>query len=212
MLAGVLAGLALAAPVAPVEAQYRLTTPSGVVLEFQADELLAFRDRSDSLRRDLEEDPEVLYYTSFGADAAPDRAEDAMPWNSVEVVTDSTAALLMPGNLREAQRAYMSYVVLRMHAVRGDPDVPCAELVDRELQAVDGFVDGWIAARTLFGGPAYAPLDELAFARAAGVLPGLVMSHGDPQLGGCLDVWRGEDPELAAAYETWRTERYLGDG
>ncbi|WP_420616308.1 hypothetical protein [Candidatus Palauibacter sp.] len=195
-----------------LDAQYRLTAPSGSVVEFQADLLLRFRDRSDSLMTDLVEDPLVLYYRSFGRELDESEARDAWPWNAVEVVTDSSAALVMPGNLREAGRAYESYAVLRMHAVRQDPDVACDELFSREVEAVDGFIDGWVAARLLFGGPAYEPLDELAFAREAGVLAGLILDRSDRQLGGCLQVSRERRAEEIAAYRAWRTERYLPPG
>ena len=201
-----------AAGATPVEAQYRLTAPSGEVVEFEADRLLRFRDRTDSLMTDLVEDPLVLYYLSFGRDLDESEARDAWPWNAVEVVTDSLAAVVMPGNLREAGRAYESYVVLRMHAVRQDPDVPCETLAGREIEALDGFIDGWIAARLLFGGPAYEPLDEFVFAREAGVLDGLMLDRSNRQLRGCLAVMREAREEEMAAYRSWRTERYLPRG
>lgn len=201
-----------AAGALPAEAQYRLTAPSGEVVEFEADHLLRFRDRSDSLMTDLVEDPLVLYYLSFGRDLDESEARDAWPWNAVEVVTDSLAAVVMPGNLREAGRAYESYAVLRMHAVRQDPDVPCETLAGREIEALDGFIDGWIAARLLFGGPAYEPLDEFVFAREAGVLDGLMLDRSNRQLGTCLAVMRDAREEEMAAYRTWRTERYLPRG
>ena len=194
------------------DAQYRLTAPSGRVIEFETDALLRFRDRSDSLMTDLVEDPLVLYYPSFGRDLDESEARDAWPWNAVEVVTDSSAAVVMPGNLREAGRAYESYAVLRMYAVRQDPDVACEVLMSREVEAVDGFIDGWIAARLLFGGPPYEPLDELAFAREAGVLPGLILDRSNRQLGGCLDVSRDRGAEDIDAYRVWRTQRYLSPG
>ena len=211
-IALILAVLAGAGVADPVDAQYRLTAPSGGVVEFEADRLLRFRDRSDSLMTDLVEDPHVLYFPSFGRDLDETEARDAWPWNAVEVVTDSSAALVMPGNLREAGRAYESYAVLRMHAVRQDPDVACEVLLAREVEAVDGFIDGWVAARLLFGGPAYEPLDELAFAREAGVLAGLILERSDRQLGGCLQVSRERRADEIAAYRAWRTERYLPPG
>ena len=193
----------------PLNAQYHLIAPSGAVLEFDSGQLLGFRNRLDSLRTELEEDPEVLYYPSFGRDFKVEDWREALPWNAIEVVTDSLAAMVMPGNLREAQRAYIGYAVLRMRAVRQDPDVPCEKLVGRELQAVEGFVDGWIVTRTLFGGPPYEPLDELVFARADGVLAGLIIDRADRQLAGCLDIWRSESADAIEAYRSWRTERYL---
>ncbi|WP_419163591.1 hypothetical protein [Candidatus Palauibacter sp.] len=192
--------------------QYRLTAPSGAVVEFEADRLLRFRDRSDSLMTDLVEDPLVLYYRSFGRHLDESESRDAWPWNAIEVVTDSSAALVMPGNLREAGRAYESYAVLRMHAVRQDPDVACDTLVAREVEALDGFVDGWIVARLLFGGPAYEPLDEFAFAREAGVLPGLLLDRSDRQLGGCLSVVREARADEIGEYRSWRTEKYVARG
>ena len=161
---------------------------------------------------DLVEDPLVLYYRAFGRDLDESGARDAWPWNAVEVVTDSLAALVMPGNLREAGRAYESYAVLRMHVVRQDPDVPCDALLRREVATLDGFVDGWLVARLLFGGPAYEPLDELAFAREAGVLGGLLLDRSDRQLGGCLDALRETHEDEIAAYRSWRTDRYLRRG
>ena len=206
LLVGLSAGIVAATP---AEAQYRLTAPSGAVVEFEADRLLRFRDRSDSLMTDLVEDPLVLYYRSFGRDLDESEARDAWPWNAAEVVTDSLAALVMPGNLREAGRAYESYVVLRMHAVRQDPDVPCETLLGREIDALDGFIDGWIVARLLFGGPAYEPLDELVFAREADVLGGLILDRSNRQLGGCLAVVRQRGEDEIAAYRSWRAENYL---
>ena len=203
-------GLAAWAAMSPkaLSAQYSLTAPSGEVVEFERDRLLAMRERSVALWDELQEDPLVLYYTSYGPELEADDRARSYPWNAAEVVTDSLAAVITPGNLREADRAYYNYIVLRMNAVRQDPDVPCDEVVARELEALDGFVDGWVVARTLFGGPSYEPLDEFAFAREAGVLPGMMADLEDRQLGGCLAVWREANPEAVAAYRDWRATRY----
>ena len=209
ILASALAG-SLAVAISPTASagQYALTAPSGSVLEFDRDRLLDMRDRSAALRRDLEEDPRILYYTSYGRELRTEDRDEAYPWNVIDVVTDSIAAVVTPGNLREADRAYYNYVVHRMHAVREDPDVPCAEIVSREVQAIDAFVDGWIVARTLFGGPEYEPLDEFAFARDAGVLRGLIIAWSDRQLGGCLAVWGDANPGAVEEYRSWFRERY----
>ena len=207
VLATLAATLVLGTPAAGY-AQYRLTAPSGAELSFESDSLLQMRDRSRALRLDLEEDPEVLYYTIFGRALEVDAAEAAYPWNAIDVVTDSLAAIVTPGNLREADRAYVNYAVLRMHVVRGDPDVSFGEVVNHELGAVVGFVEGWIVARTLFGGPAFEPLDELAFAWSAGVLPGFIAEHADRQLGGCLSVWREAHEDIIREYRSWREEEF----
>jgi hypothetical protein len=191
-----------------VEAQYSLTAPSGHVVEFDGDRLLAMRDRSIALWDELQEDPDILYYTAYGRELDADDRTQAYPWNAIEVVTDSLAAVITPGNLREADRAYYNYVVLRMHAVSQDPDVTCDEVFARELEAMDGFIDGWVVARMLFGGPAYEPLDEFAFAREEGMLPGMIADRSDRQLGGCLAVWRDAHPDAVSAYRDWRRDRY----
>jgi hypothetical protein len=210
LVAAAIAVLSCASAVTPAGAagQYSMTAPSGLVVEFDRDRLLDMRDRSVALRRDLEEDPRILYYTSYGSELRAEDRDEAYPWNAIDVVTDSIAAVVTPGNLREADRAYYNYVVHRMHAVREDPDVPCGEIVARELDAVDAFVDGWVVARTLFGGPAFEPLDELAFAREAGVLRGLLVDRSDRQLGGCLVVWSDENPGAVEEYRSWLRERY----
>ncbi len=194
----------------PAAAQYRLVSAAGDTLDFARDTLLAMRDRSDALYQELEQDPLVLYYTSYGPELTSDQGDLALPWNAVDVVTDSIAAVVTPGNLREADRAYYNYAVLRMRSVRDDPDVPCDELFGREMDAVDAFVDGWIVARTLFGGPAYEPLDELAFARSAAVLEGYVAASSDRQLGGCLSVWRDEHAAAVERYAAWRKDSAFG--
>jgi hypothetical protein len=181
------------------------------VLSFERDSLLSMRDRSRALRQNLEEDPLVLYSRLFGQAVDAGAAERVFPWNAIDVVTDSLASIMTPGNLREAERAYVNYAVLRMRAVRGDPDVSCDELMGRELEAVHGFVDGWVVARMLFGGPEFEPLDELAFAAAAGVLPGLIAHNADPHLGGCLAVWSAANDDAIEAYRVWRTEGFRGE-
>lgn len=202
--------IALALVAGPVAGQYRITSPGGETVEFEPDSLLAMRDRSDALYRELQEDPLVLYYTSYGPALSADQRDLALPWNAVDVVTDSTAAIVTPGNLREADRAYYNYAVLRMHAVRDDPDVSCDELFEREMDAVHAFVDGWVVARTLYGGPRYEPLDELVFARARGVLDGYVAASTDRHLGGCLAVWREEHPGAVERYTAWSEARAIG--
>lgn len=211
----IFAGAAIASAAArpaPLQAQYTLTAPSGQVVEFDRDRLLAMRDRSVQLWDELQEDPDILYYTAYGRELDPDDRTQAYPWNAIEVVTDSLAAVITPGNLREADRAYYNYVVLRMHAVAKDPDVACEEVFARELEAMDGFVDGWVIARTLFGGPAYEPLDEFALAREAGVLRGMIADRSDRQLGGCLTVWRDAHPDAISAYREWKRDHYGAEG
>ena len=193
-------------------AQYTLAAPNGEEVVFDGQRLLEMRDRSRTLWNELQDDPRVLYYTAYGRELERDDAAQAYPWNAIEVVADSLAAVITPGNLREADRAYYNYAVLRMHAVRKDPDVACDEVFGREMEAVDGFVDGWVVARTLFGGPAFEPLDEFALAREAGVLEGMVADRGDRQLGGCLAVWRDANPGAVDAYRAWRAETYGADG
>ena len=211
VLTALVAAVILGFPQA-ADAQYSLRAPSGDELSFERDSLLAMRVRSRALRQILEEDPLVLYFTAYGQPIARRAAERAFPWNAIDVVTDSLAAIVTPGNLREADRAYVNYAVLRMRAVRGDTDVSCDELMDRELDAVRGFVDGWVVARTLFGGPAFERLDELAFAAAAGVLPGMIAANDDRHLGGCLAVWSAANETAIEAYRAWRAEEYRGEG
>jgi hypothetical protein len=117
--------------------------------------------------------------------------------------------VITPGNLREADRAYENYSVMRMRVIRGkDPDAPCDSLVAWEAQAVSSFVDGWIVARTLFGGPPYAPLDALAFARLDGHLPALIVDLGDRQIGACAGEWAESHPEAIDAYRTWHERQF----
>jgi len=196
----------------PLAAQHSITAPSGLELVFDRTALVRMNDTTDALRENLELDPLVAYYSSFDEPVDETAGTLALPWNAVDVLTDSLAAVLTPGNLREADRAYVNYAVIRMRNVRGDPDVSCDAIMALEVEAVSAFADGWVVARALFGGPPYAPLDELAFAREDGVLAGLIGEAGNPQLGGCLAIWREEHSAEMQSYREWRESRFAPGG
>jgi hypothetical protein len=100
-----------------------------------------------------------------------------------------------------------------MRVVRdADPDVPCDSIVALEERVVDSFIDGWIVSRTLYGGPSFAPLDELVFARQAGLLRPLLASRRDPQLGACAGQWAEANPDRMRSYEAWRKEKFPAPG
>jgi hypothetical protein len=146
----------------------------------------------------------------FREPADEEAPDEAYPWNAVAVVDDSSATVLTPGNLREADRAYYNYSVMRMRVVRSeDPDVSCDSMLALEQKVVSSFVDGWIVARTLFGGPSFAPLDELAFARAAGLLRPLIAVRQDRHVGACAAQWAEANPGRVADYEEWRGQAFL---
>lgn len=185
--------------------QYRLVSPSGDTLSLQVDSLRRMLDSARALYADLEQDPRVGYFLDFGEPAETDQPQAALPWNAVEVQSDSSATVLTPGNLREADRAYHNYAVLRMRAVRGgDPDVSCDSLLAVEERVVSSFVEGWILARTLFGGPAFAPLDALAFARSEGLLRPLIAAERDRHVGACASEWAESHPAAIERYAEWR--------
>lgn len=205
--------LALAAidggPSVAAAQEHGLASPAGDTLSFELAELRVMLEEARALFADLEEDPRVLYYLGFGPPVPAEAPHPAYPWNAVQPRSDSVVNLVMPGNLREADRAYHNYAVLRMREIRTeDPDDPCDALVAREERVLSGFVDGWILARTLFGGPPYAPLDELAFARSAGHLPALLASRGDEAVGACASAWAEAHPGAIEAYEAWRAEAF----
>lgn len=203
------AALALAAPAA--SAQQALTSPAGDSLQIDSARLRVLLDTARALRADLEEDPRVLYTLGFGPPAEPDAPRAAYPWNAVQPQSDSTVAVTTPGNLREADRAYNNYSVMRMRVVRGaDPDGPCDALLEREAAVLSSFVDGWILARTLYGGPAYAPLDEFVFAREAGHLPALLAVRGGTAVSACTADWIAENSAAIERYESWRAEKFPG--
>lgn len=182
-----------------------MASTAGDTLAFELAELRGMLEEARALYADLEQDPRVLYYLGFGPPVPAGSPRPAYPWNAVQPQSDSVVNLVMPGNLREADRAYHNYAVLRMREIRtGDPDDPCESLVAREEKVLSGFVDGWVLARTLFGGPAYAPLDELAFAREAGHLAALLAARGDAAVGACAAAWAEAHPGAVEAYEAWR--------
>lgn len=207
--ASLLALLASAGP-RSASAQYSVASPAGDTLMFQADSLRRMLDTARALFADLQEDPRVGYFLDFGESAAADQPEPAFPWNAVEVVDDSSATVMTPGNLREADRAYYNYAVMRMRAVRqGDPDVSCDSLLALEEEVVASFAEGWILARTLFGGPSYSPLDAIAFARAEGLLRPLIAAERDRYVGACASEWAEANQAEVERYVEWK-ESFFG--
>lgn len=208
-----LVGLSVAAlrPAPATAQEYVVTSPAGDSLHFELAELRVMLEEARILYDDLVEDPRVLYILGFGPPASADAPGPAYPWNAVSPTSDSTVDVVTPGNLREADRAYHNYAVMRMREVRSeDPDDPCDALVVREEAVLSSFVDGWVLARTLFGGPGFAPLDELAFARAAGHLRPLLAARDDAAVGACAAAWAEANPGAVEAYEDWRAEAFPG--
>lgn len=195
----------------PAVAQQVLTSPEGDSLHIDPASLRVLLDTARALRSDLELDPRVLYVLGFGPAAEPDAPREAYPWNAVLPQSDSTVAVTTPGNLREADRAYNNYSVMRMRTVRrDDPDDACEAVMEREAVVLSSFVDGWILARTLYGGPAYAPLDEFAFAREAGHMPALLAVRGGNAVSACTAEWIDENADAVERYEAWRDRNFPG--
>ncbi len=191
--------------------QYTVEAENGDTVMFEGAALRVMLDTARALYADLQEDPHVLYYTPLGRERVPDDDPAASyPWNVVTVISDSVADLQrLPADLREADRAYYNYAVQRMRVVRGaDPDVPCDSVLALEEGVVGSFIDGWILSRTLFGGPAFQPLDELVFARRDGFLRALLARRNDRQLGACGARWAADHPDQVAAYDAWRAARF----
>lgn len=187
--------------------RYTLRVPDGPALSLSADSVKEMLRRTRRLESILEEDPDVLYYVGTGSAVSASEPSPAYPWNAVRAESDSTARVRVPANYREARRAYYAYAVRTMEGIRGSaPSTRCSESVRREVDAVSAFVDGWIVARTLFGGPAYPPLDALVFAREAGHLPAMLAELGGARLGGCARRWARENPEAVEAYRAWRED------
>ena len=209
----VLSALALTVVAGSATAQYVVEAPSGEQITFTGDELRAMLDTTRALYRNLEEDPSVMYVLGFSEAGAETPAEKTYPWNSVAPQSDSVANIVTPGNLREGSRAYYNYAVELMQFVRyGDPDVPCDSLMTVAENAVSSFANGWIVSRTLFGGVAYPALDEIAFAREAGVLKGMIAATQDGHVGACAAMWAEENPGQIEAYYEWRVAAFLEPG
>lgn len=198
---------------APAAGQYTLSLPSGDSLRFGEPRLREMLEESRRLRTILEEDPEVLYYMGSGPEVSAASPAPSYPWNAVRVVNDSVARVATPANYREAERAYVNYAVEKMRLVREvPPAASCDTAVARETRLVGAWIDGWILARTLYGGPPLPPLDALAFAREAEHLSPLLVRLGDTELGTCAESWSRSHPEAMEAFEAWYRERELGAG
>lgn len=217
VLAGGLALILLAAAPA-VGQEYRMEAPSGETMTFSRDSVQAMLARTRALYDTLEADPRIVYYVGYGQLVPEGSPGASYPWAAVTVRSDSAVQVVTPGNLREADRAYFNYAVVRMRersAGANEPDTGdssrCDEVVAREARILAAFADGWVVARTLFGSPAYPPLGEIAFARAAGHLEAYAADHSIPQLQGCGNSWREEHPERMQRYRRWRGNAYLGE-
>lgn len=209
-----LAGAVLLGAAAPgtAAAQQALTAPSGAELEVPRDTLLRMLEETRSYGKTLVEDPDVLYYTGFSSPVTESEPRTALPWNAIEVRSDSVARVATPGNLREADRAYRAYAVARMEAYRsrgGDAGAPCGERVDREAEILEAFARGWTVSRIYYGAPPYPPLDEIAFLHRRGMLSAYLADRAPTRLRDCARQWAEEHADAVEAYRTWRDEEFL---
>lgn len=208
------ASLLLAAAVPAVaRGQQPLRAPSGAELEVPRDTLLRMLEETRAYRDTLVQDPDVLYYTGYARAVGDSSAGDALPWNAVEVRSDSVARVATPGNLREGDRAYYAYAVARMTALRSDAShgrPSCEEKVEREAEILEAFARGWTVARMYYGAPPYPPLDELAFLHRRRMLAPYLAVQAPRRLGDCAGQWAEEHPGAVRAYREWRREEFLG--
>ncbi len=201
--------VAVLIPSGSLQAQYKVVSPAGDSILLETLRVREMLDSTRALRLDLEEDPRVLYALGFGDAVTEENPHAAWPWNAIAVRSDSVVEVTTPGNLREADRAYANYSVIRMRIVRSrDPDAICDSIVAWESAAVSSFIDGWIVARTLFGGPPFAPLDALAFARLDHHLDALIADSGDGQIGACAEEWAEAHPDAIDAYRSWHERQF----
>lgn len=203
-LLAVLLGIALL-PAGARAQEYHLSLPNGDTLSFPLDTLRRMMDDARRLRDILERDPKVIYYTGTGPRATAADPSPAYPWRAVRVRSDTAAEVATPSNLREMDRAYYNYAVRKMSSLRQEgPAAGCDRVVDREVLRARSFLDGWILSRTLYGGPAFPPVDLMVFARASGHLTAMLVALGDSELIGCADRWAKDHPDRMAAYRSWR--------
>lgn len=208
-LASSLGGLLLSAAVllpGPLAAQYSLEAPSGHTVSYDTAAVEEMLERTRRLRRQLEQDPVVIYYVGTGESVETEEPGPAYPWRAITVDSDSAVRVVTPGNHREASRAYYNYAVEKMELVRGGSSASsCSVSVERTADLVSAFVDGWVVSRLLYGAPALAPVDLLAFARQADHLPASLVSLEDsPVSERCRTRWRRDYPESMEAYRDWR--------
>jgi len=204
-IVGGLALLLLGVLPSAAHAQRAIGLPSGDTLTFQLDTLRRMMTDAERLRDLLEIDPHVVYYTGAGPAATRAHPGRAYPWIAVRVRSDSAVRVATPSNLREMSRAYANYAVEKMQSVRNQgPATDCEEVVRREVQRISSFLDGWIVSRTLYGGPPFPPVDGMAFARAAGHLPAMLMELKDSELSGCRGAWETAHPDRMSAFRSWR--------
>lgn len=208
--------LALTWGPAEVGAQQALRAPSGSRLEVPRDTLLRMLEETRAYGDTLVQDPDVLYYTGFSRAVTDTTPGTALPWNAIEVRSDSVARVATPGNLREGDRAYNAYAVARMESYRSrprsGPSPGCAERMAREVGVLEAFARGWIVARMYYGAPPYPPLDEIAFAHRRGLLAPYLAVQAPRQLEGCAESWRREHSDRVDAYREWRRSEFLEPG
>lgn len=198
---------------ASVPAQQALRAPSGAELNVPRDTLLLMLEETRAYHDTLVRDPHVLYYTGYARAVTDTSFQAALPWNAVEVRSDSVARVATPGNLREADRAYHGYAVVRMSALRrgGDRALSCAEKMEREVEVLGAFARGWTVSRIYYGAPPFPPLDEVSFLHRKGMLAPYLAVHAPRWLGDCARRWVEEHGDSVRSYREWRREVFEAD-
>lgn len=153
----------------------------------------------------IEEDP------TFLIEGVP-AARESFPWESL-VIEGDTARIQFDRAHPDALTPFHIYAHLHLMD-RHDrldewlPEHATAEGYELERAIVDRVADAWLLGRAAFDAPAFAPLDELIYAREAGYLDAFLLLAQGETFPEEKEAWEAAHPGRMDEYLAWFDETF----
>lgn len=134
--------------------------------------------------------------------------EPTYPWHKVEVVGTDTVRIEMDENARNASPAFEIYAHLHLMRAQGRLDrwFPEAEPLagyEQERAFVERTAEAWLYGRSIFDTRPYHPLEELVYARDAGLLDELLLMARADEFPDERSAWLAREPDGEEEFRSW---------
>jgi hypothetical protein len=160
-----------------------------------------FRPQMDNIERD----------PSFMIITVP-RDTTTYPWETL-VLDGDTARIAFQRRVPEAEAIYLLYAHFHLMASRDEleewlPEASEADGYELESAVLERIADAWLYGRSIFDAAAYAPLDEILYAREYGYLDAMVFTARKDDFPAEREAWLERNPDESEEYFAWFQETF----
>jgi len=138
--------------------------------------------------------------------------DEVYPWENMRISSD-TVTVPVPARSQDPQLVHQIYGHLHLMSTMGRqeewlPEAPTAEGYELERAILSRTADAWILGRSVYNTVPYAPLDELAYAKEAGLLDPFIFTARPTEFAGARADWARANPGEMERYREWFLETF----